>query len=67
MLVLLQHYVDLLLHAEEGAFQIELVHRVEILNRCHMEWLEGTRHASIVDSSIEPTMLFENVFVESND
>jgi len=41
LLVLVQHHFDLLLHAQEGAFLVDVVHEVQIGEGCDMEWHES--------------------------
>jgi hypothetical protein len=42
LLVLLQHDLDLLLHTQEGAFLVDIVHEVHIVQRSDMERHEST-------------------------
>jgi len=41
LLVLVQHHPDLLLHAQEGALLVDVVHKVQIGERGDMEWHES--------------------------
>lgn len=61
--VLLQHHLDLLLHTQECAFLVDVVHEVHVIEWSDMEWHEGTRHASVVDSCVEAAMCVENMLV----
>jgi hypothetical protein len=42
LLLLVQHHFDLLLHAQEGAFLVDIVHEVQIVEWSDMEWHERT-------------------------
>jgi hypothetical protein len=63
LLVLFQHHFDLLLHAQEGAFLIDIIHEVHIIERSDMEWHESTRHAGVIDSCVEAAMCVEDMLV----
>lgn len=41
MLVLVQHDFDLFLHAQEGAFLVDIVHEIHVVERSNMEGHES--------------------------
>lgn len=55
-LFLLQHYFDLLLHTPDHATLVDDVCRLNVLDWCRVERLEGTRHARVVENSIDATV-----------
>lgn len=65
--LLLEHHLDLLLHAPEGSSLVDVVHEIHVFGWGIVESLESARHASVIHNGIETSMVFGDVGMESDD